>query len=231
MNEVFTKDIQPLMVKYSSTWILIHHLRKGIAGKDPFDKMDELRGSSEITNYADVVILFERKGADRVILRQLKCRRAKEKEGQIIEVKWNPTETAIYLNAIGTAEDILNDVEICAKQILVWIEEDKIGMFQTKDIKEKFKGKYSSRTIDRALSELVMRGKLVKPKRGQYIPTKETQTTLASSCLNSPDASDTNELSNLSEYNNTGIQASGSEVNACIANTNMLDKSGEKEPE
>ena len=41
--------------------------------------MDEIRGSSDLANYADIILKTERKEGN-LVLKQLKCRNAKEQE-------------------------------------------------------------------------------------------------------------------------------------------------------
>jgi hypothetical protein len=63
----------------------------------------------------------------------------------------------------------LNDVERCKHQILVWIEENNITTFQRKEAIEVMKSyNFSSKTTQRALTELVAQGKLLKLKKGVY---------------------------------------------------------------
>ena len=169
INKVFTETIRPIAEKCNATWILLHHLRKGISGRRPDDAMDELRGSSELVNYADSVLIFERppKLENKFILRQLKSRRAKESSPYIIELEWG--ENSVKFNCLGTAEDVLDAVELCCKSIMIWVEESGTIEFKTKTILEEIKSNsYGEKTISRALTILVYQGKLLRLKRGLY---------------------------------------------------------------
>jgi len=69
----------------------------------------------------------------------------------------------------GSALEYLNDVERCKHQILVWIEENNITTFQRKEAIEVMKSyNFSSKTTQRALTELIAQGKLLKLKKGVY---------------------------------------------------------------
>jgi len=168
MSEFFTDTVRPLSKKYGISWIFIHHLRKGISGRNPTDIMDELRGSSELANYADVVLISERpRGSnDRVVLRQAKCRRALEIPSELIQINWG--ENNVGFESIGTAEEIINSIDLCGRDVIIWTEEKQIKSFNTNDVKEEFKEKYSRATLTRALAQLVQQGKLSRLKRGCY---------------------------------------------------------------
>jgi len=171
MNNVFTEIIRPISEKYNVTWILQHHLRKGVAGNKPDDLMDELRGSSEIVNYADVVLIFDKikKVQNRYIFHQAKCRRAAEQPSYMIELRWEKETGSIFFDNLGAAEDVLDTVDICAKAIMEWTEINNVIEFKTKDIREAMiKEKMNQKTVARALTTLVEQEKLNRIKRGVY---------------------------------------------------------------
>jgi hypothetical protein len=177
VNKVFTELIRPITQEHNCTWILIHHLRKGVGGKAPEDIMDELRGSSELTNYADIVIIFTRpsKTQNRFIFREAKCRRAKEQPPYMIEMKWDETYNSLFFDTIGTAEEILDSIDVCCKRIMIYLEENNLISFEAKDIKEPMKKEgFFRATIDRSLTVLVNQSKLQRPKRGHYLRITET---------------------------------------------------------
>jgi len=186
VNKVFTELIRPIIQEHNCTWILIHHLRKGVGGKAPEDIMDELRGSSELTNYADIVIIFTRppKVQNRFIFREAKCRRAKEQPPYMIEMKWDETCNSLIFDTIGTAEEILDSVDVCCKRIMIYLEENNLTKFEAKDIKEPMKKEgFSRANVDRSLAVLVAQSKILRPKRGHYLRITDT--------LNDYDASKT----------------------------------------
>jgi hypothetical protein len=176
ISEFFTNKLRPLCLEYGLTIILIHHLRKSL-GRNPADEMDEIRGSSDLANYSDVVLILERpRGSqNRVILKQLKSRRSPEVEPLLIEIDWSGDK--VKFTCLGSALEYLNDVEKCKHQILAWIEENAITTFATRDVNEVMKSyRFSQKTTQRALAELVAQGKLIKLRRGLYSKPTEALT-------------------------------------------------------
>jgi hypothetical protein len=175
ISEFLTTKLRPLSLEYGLTIILIHHLRKGL-GRNPIDEMDEIRGSSDLANYSDVILILERpKGAqNRVILKQVKSRRSPELEPLLINIEWGDKVKFICQ---GSALEYLNDVERCKNQILVWMEENNITTFETKEVNDAMRSyKFSAKTTQIALAELVAEGKLIKLKRGVFAKPTEALT-------------------------------------------------------
>jgi hypothetical protein len=190
ISEFLTTKLRPLSLEYGLTIILIHHLRKGL-GRNPIDEMDEIRGSSDLANYSDVVIILERpKGSqNRVILKQVKSRRSPELEPLLIDIDWSDDKVKFICQ--GSALELLNDLERCEHQILIWIEENNITTFQRKEAIEAMKSyNFSSKTTQRALTELVAQGKLLKLKKGVYAKPE----TLTSYISNEEDIGDKTEF-------------------------------------
>jgi hypothetical protein len=180
MNTIFTEYIRPMVEEHNCTWIFQHHLRKGISGRKPEDDMDELRGSSELTNYADVVLIFQKipKNQDKFLFKQAKCRRAREQPTYMIEMQWADDDKSVKFANLGTAEQFLDQVDLAMRKIMVWLEENNKIEFRTPEVIKSLKEqKLSERTTQRALSDLVDSGKLLKPERGHYMrPPPERQT-------------------------------------------------------
>lgn len=170
VNSFFTDILRPISEKYGVTWILVHHLRKGISGRNPSDELDEMRGSSDMSNYADVVLIFQRpKGAvDKFVLKQLKCRRSQEIEPKLIQMVWNEDQS-LKIECVGDAEETIFADEFCAKAIMTWLAEEQKTGFETKEVIEALKKqKHSRKTISRALDLLLNQNKIIRIKRGQY---------------------------------------------------------------
>lgn len=167
VNDLFTDIIRPLTEELGVSWIFLHHLRKGIAGKNPEDILDELRGSSDLANYADGVLVLQRnRGAtDSFIMRQPKLRYAAEIDAKVMQLEWN--DDSLNIKCVGNAQDSLVADEICAKDILKWMAENQITKFKRVDLNEPF-SKESKATVDRAVRLLKESGKLISPKRGYY---------------------------------------------------------------
>ncbi|MEM2175683.1 MAG: AAA family ATPase, partial [Candidatus Micrarchaeia archaeon] len=218
MNRVFTEYLRKFQEEYGATWILIHHLRKSPSSKKIDDILDELRGSSEITNVADSVIVFERPPRldNRFILKHAKARRCKQVEPYIIELRWNDSEKSVVFECVGTAEEILDSVDLCMKAIMAWLEENGILEFATSDVKEEMKKSYSKATVERALATLLIQGKIVRIKRGHYrrVTEKTLENYEASKPQSPQDANKTKmeskeeNINNLKLYNNERIDAS-----------------------
>jgi hypothetical protein len=169
INEVFTNILSPIKQKYNITWILVHHLRKGL-GRGVEDLMDELRGSSDIVNIADMVLVFQRipKVDNKFKLITVKSRRTKSNESRLIEMQWDEFDSMRMLD-LGTAQEILDSVDLCMRAIEVWITENAITSFVTEDVKKEMKKQgYSAKTSQRALSVLTQQGKVLREKRGHY---------------------------------------------------------------
>ncbi len=170
INKIFTEIIRPITEKYNSTWIFLHHLRKGMAGKVSEDRLDDLRGSSEIVNYVDGVLIFERpkKTVNKILVSHAKSRRTKQNEPYFVDLIWEG-ESSVKFNYVGSAEAILDTIDLCCKAIMVWLEENNICQFKTSEVMAIMKGRtFSESTVKRSLPILIAQGKLRKGVRGKY---------------------------------------------------------------
>jgi len=193
VNKIFTDIIRPISEEFGVTWILVHHLRKGVSGKES-DIMDELRGSSELANYVDTILIFQRprRVFDKFTLFHAKSRRSRESKPMIIGLGWDEQDN-ITMEAIGTAEEILEDVDICAQRIMTWLEEENIDSFITKDVLTQLED-YSKSTIYRALNLLKEQHKLRSPKRGHYQKITENLADFSDTPQNQGSLSSTNSI-------------------------------------
>ena len=172
INQFFMEGVRPLIECHGLSIILLHHMRKGNnnkGGKDVDDEMDELRGSSDIANFADLVYVTNRpRGADnKFILKQVKNRYNMELPGMLVELGVSDTGADFVWR--GEAIDILAE-QVVANAILGWLAEQNITEFQRVDIMNR-KGSIgaSERTIDEALKVLMKQGKVRKLKKGHYL--------------------------------------------------------------
>jgi len=169
INDVFTNVLSPIKERYNITWILVHHLRKGL-GRGVEDLIDELRGSSDIVNIADMVLVFQRipKVDNKFKLLTVKSRRTKSNESRLIEMQWNEFDSMKMVD-LGTAQEIFDSVDLCMRAIEVWITENATISFVTKDVKKEMKKQgYSEKTTQRALTVLTQQGKVLREKKGHY---------------------------------------------------------------
>jgi archaellum biogenesis ATPase FlaH len=139
------------------TIINIHHLKKFDPSKT-MDMRDALRGSSDIVNNADSIIGVKRKaGFDQVIIQHIKNRSAHEKQPVMLMIEniEEENKTYIYESEKSLNPGKLGDdgVELCAKEILNYIDTKGIKEFKSKLIKDTFEV-YNEKQIQRALSIL-----------------------------------------------------------------------------
>lgn len=160
--------------KYNITFILLHHLRKGMAGKNVEDHLDEMRGSSDIANYADFVINLETtKDANVLILRHTKSRVGILLEPARVEI--DSDEDCFKMKYVGTWEDVENQPEKAAKAILKWAFESNMSVFKTTAVTEALQELHFTRkAVGRGLKFLVENGQLSKPKKGEFLVPKNT---------------------------------------------------------
>jgi len=155
--------MRPLVEKFDISVILIHHNRKSTG--ESYDEMDELRGSSDLANYADIILKMERKSGN-VILKQLKNRNAKEIEP--IKINCRFEEGLVTMEYAG---EYLRQTlsEQFSEKTIIWIEENNITEFKTSDIRElALKHGAKKNTIHNALINLQDRGIIKSIGRGCY---------------------------------------------------------------
>lgn len=213
VSRLFTDFLRPLSEKYGVSWVLLHHLRKGMAGKNPIDDMDELRGSSDLANYADVIMIVQRnKGSEGFILKQAKCRYKQEMNPKIINMEW--TEDSLKMECLGDAEENLFADEACANLIIKWLSETEKASFNRKEAIDAMKSQRQSKaTIERALRILINNTKLIKPKRGVYeLNPDYNKTSEHQKHLDAIESKDVNEASQTSNYNTDGSLMQNIEV-------------------
>lgn len=130
VSKLFVDTLRPLVEKYDLSILLIHHDRKS-AGTMP-DEMDEMRGSSDLANYADMILKMERKKGN-VILKQLKNRNAPEEEP--VKIECESCEEYIKFGYGGMVE-AQTLPEKCAEILTLWFVNETIEQFKTSDAKK-----------------------------------------------------------------------------------------------
>jgi len=132
VSELFVDTLRPIVEKYNTSVILIHHNRKS-SGQGTSDEMDELRGSSDLANYADIILKTERKG-EKLILKQLKNRNAQEIEPMQINIIFDEEKNNIKLKYEG---DFVKQSKSdkCAEYLIIWFNEKDIKTFKTGEAK------------------------------------------------------------------------------------------------
>ena len=134
VSAFFVDTMRPLVEKYDLSVILIHHNRKSSGYSGSTDEMDELRGSSDLANYADIILKMERQGGN-VILKQLKNRNAQEEKPIKIDCVFDSDSKYVTLNYSGEYTKQTKS-DKCVELLTIWITESKITQFKTADAKK-----------------------------------------------------------------------------------------------
>lgn len=166
VSELFVDVLRPLVEKNDLSIILIHHNRKG---HGEGDEMDEIRGSSDLANYADIIVKLERKG-NNLIFKQLKNRNAPEEKPIQIKTEFGENGTTPYVKMLYEGEFMKQSkVDKCIEALTIWIAEKELKQFKTKEAKEiAFKGGHKETTFKSALKEMENIGKLESSVFGLY---------------------------------------------------------------
>ena len=162
VSKLFVDGLRPLVEKHNLSILLIHHDKKG--GENSGDEMDQIRGSSDLANYCDFILKSERKGKN-IILKQLKCRNAVEINPVEISINTDE-ETFISFESKGDYVQMSAE-ERCSEDLIIWIEEKKVGDFKTKEAQEiVFSKGYKKQIFFNALKRLESSGIIEKKSQG-----------------------------------------------------------------
>jgi RecA-family ATPase len=165
VSEFFVDTMRPLVEKYDISVILIHHNRKSSGYSESIDEMDELRGSSDLANYADIILKLERRGGN-TILKQLKNRNAQEEPPIKINCKF---EGEIVTMEYEGEYKKQSQAEKCAEELIIWFAERKIEEFTTGDAREiAFKQGFKKNAFHNSLIILQENGDIDNLGRGRY---------------------------------------------------------------
>lgn len=172
VSRLFVDLLKPLCEKTGVSILLIHHEKKG---ESP-DKMDMLRGSSDLANYVDSIIQLTRRG-DIITFKQTKNRSGRELEPFSIKVETDEVNH-FTLNYLGIKETV--DIKIQQK-IIEWIMRTNLTEFQFNEAKKYCESlDYKKNSIVEALKGLVNKGLLEKDPtnyRSPYYVSPELKTT------------------------------------------------------
>lgn len=179
ISNFFTTHIKPLIRKYGSTWIFIHHLRKSPAGKyEPDDLLDEVRGGSEITNIPRFIALCRKskiESDDKVYFEYLniKLSNYKKPEPKALSFEYIkgdvPKNDIVKISFEGVPEEVFKSALLCAENIKKYLLNKGLSEFQSKDITDASKViGFGKTTINAGLNELKKIGILIKPKQGHW---------------------------------------------------------------
>lgn len=163
VSELFVDTLRPLVEKYDLSIILIHHDRK--SGEREGDEMDTIRGSSDLANYADIIIRMQRNKGE-LIMKQLKNRNSAEEPPIKIHNSFSESELKLWYEGEFIKK---NQAQLCLESILVWMAKEDIKTFEIKDIKELALTKgFKKNNLFNAITELQNRGIIKNVGKGKY---------------------------------------------------------------
>lgn len=143
------------------TVIILHHLKKSNS-RYSTDLRDELRGSSDIVNSADSVILIRRPiRTNNIFISHIKNRSGEELQEKLIKHDIGEDKDMSYF--YEDSKDIskhLTLVEQCANVIMNYVEENKLTEFSKVELEEKIAKNFTNSTIKRSLKLLESEGTL-----------------------------------------------------------------------
>jgi RecA-family ATPase len=132
VSKLFVDTLRPIVEKYKMTIVLIHHDKKSTK-ESSGDEMDEIRGSSDLANYADFILKNKRKD-NKLILEQIKNRNAPEIAPISLSFE---TDEKTYFRFKHEGEFVSQGKdEKCAEAIIQWIIKDSIKSFKSGEARE-----------------------------------------------------------------------------------------------
>jgi len=181
ISNIFS-NLRILSMKYRTSFLIIHHLRKSAKGSKDEDNDEKVRGSTDIVNSADCLLMVSRKEktSPYIQVRQEKNRYGKEIEPFTIFLKQNPKTNAIIFE-IAPNSALEQDIESkAANQILSWLTTERTWsppadkIFKTAEVIERFESVFNTNTernrkiIQGALSKLVVMERIQRSAKGYY---------------------------------------------------------------
>ena len=160
MNKLFENyKIIRKRCKDKITILTLHHLKKENP-KSGGDPKDSLRGSSDIVNSSDSVIMVKRKGVCNAIqIEHIKNRAGEEMTNKLIIINSGENHDEAYFYESDKEMDLdkqVSTTDKCAEIILKQFSDKNITKFKKKDIICNF----SDSTVKRALAMLLQEGTL-----------------------------------------------------------------------
>ena len=157
--------------KYGTSWLILHHTRKG---NQAHKNIDDLRGSSDIAAFADIVFILEKHSNNFVKLSQVKNRHSEPIENISVRLISTTDESlSLQLDSTKTQKGRENNVkkkkEKCAEEIQNWAKLCNQKVFQSKEIENEFENSnFKKNCIYDALKALVASGFFKKETKGTY---------------------------------------------------------------
>lgn len=174
ISRFFTEIVRPMTIKYGCSWLFIHHLRKGINGNTKSeDPLDEVRGGSELVNYARFVLSCsvpkyqQTENSEMVVFRVLKMSNSQKPPAKVIS--FTNTKEGLKIVYEGEPSEVLKGEVQCGNAIEEYLFEKQMFKFQTKDINEiADEIGFKKTLINSGLKYLLEKGVIKKEKRGHW---------------------------------------------------------------
>lgn len=168
VSTLFVDTLRPIVEKHNTSILLIHHNRKSSGHSEVADEMDEMRGSSDLANYADIILKTERRGKS-LVLKQLKNRNAEEELPIKIKCEFSENSSSCLKLLYDGEFKKQSKSEKCCELLLLWINENDIKQFKTSDAKKiAFKKGVKESSFKYALNEMENKGVIKNVGFGLY---------------------------------------------------------------
>lgn len=187
INSLYTDTLLPLVERQNIAILMVFHNRK--PGKeqikvspfevDALDALDEVRGSSELVNIADSILLIKRFGKKSPFFAFFAVPRNAEQKDMFFRLDFDDyARTATFCQVtpddIETAKEIEDNSKL--ETVLEWVK-DK-AEFTTGQFKKSVVPALKNEQADRLLERLMDDGIIRRKGRGVYIVTTVTNSTL-----------------------------------------------------
>lgn len=174
ISNIFT-TLRQISIDYDVAFVIIHHMGKAGDKKG----IDKVRGSTDIVNAVDCVLLFDRENTQSpyIDVSQEKNRFDREIEPFTIETIQDKDKKALFFK-ISKKEKPKDRATSAAELILEWLESKDWGgekkEFETKEVLEKFEKKFDNKDeknrkiVQAGLKKLVTDSKIDRMAKGKY---------------------------------------------------------------
>jgi len=182
IREWFQTRIKPLKDELGITLIFIMHTRKSRPEDSTYEKWEKIRGSSELVNLSDLILMLDRRGFENFA--ELVCQKNRyglEAEAFGIVYNFDDSEKELRMEKVDRDTWILSQTKYYTSIVLSYLISREKTSFQTKEVKE-FLNKQNIKSVNavanRVLEDLLNVGKIRKIKRGLWEVITEKQTIL-----------------------------------------------------
>ncbi len=181
VNALYLDAFQPIIDKYDILLILIAHSKKPPSDKKNYDAGDpyNIRGSSEMPNISDVVIMLERIKREYPFLRvhHSMSRHSFEQPKMVFEFVFDKEKMSFVKRKEEYVESVLKSAEIKGLQEAIDYAKE-VKEFKTKDFKDELS--LLNVEADRILKRMIKFGIIEKKRRGYWQLVERTDADLPS---------------------------------------------------